>query len=55
MTEEKKDVPPQPVAARKTYATPRLRVFGDVAALTKSVGSSGSVADGGHGAMSKTS
>jgi hypothetical protein len=40
--------------ARKTYSTPELRVFGDVAALTRSISNKSTNADGGHGAMSKT-
>jgi hypothetical protein len=54
MTEEKKDAAPKPAAARKPYATPKLRVFGDVAALTRSIGNTTTNSDGGHGAMSKT-
>jgi hypothetical protein len=41
-------------AARKPYAAPALRVYGDVAALTRSVGNTTTNSDGGHGAMSKT-
>ncbi len=41
--------------ARKPYAPPTLTVYGDAAAITKSVGKKGKVADGGHANMSKTS
>jgi hypothetical protein len=58
MTEKIIDATKVPTASsgsmRKTYDTPKLRVYGDVAALTRSVGHLGSLADGGHGAMSKT-
>jgi hypothetical protein len=40
-------------AERKPYETPTLRVFGDVAALTRAVGNVGKT-DGGMGAKSKT-
>jgi hypothetical protein len=42
-------------SARKPYAAPTLRVYGDVAALTRSIANTSTNADGGHGAMSKTS
>jgi len=42
-------------AARTPYSPPVLRVYGDVAALTRAIGNTGTVADGGHGSMSKTS
>lgn len=41
-------------APRKPYSTPALRVFGDVAALTRKVGRTSTHADGGTGNMSKT-
>ena len=41
--------------AKKQYATPKLRVYGDVGAITRTVGWMGMVADGGMGSMSKTS
>jgi len=57
MTEPKHDSSEQQAAAivtsKKPYTAPALRIFGDVAALTRSVGNTGK-ADGGHGAMSKT-
>jgi hypothetical protein len=40
---------------KKQYAAPKLRVYGDVAAITRTVGNTGTVLDGGHGSMSKTS
>jgi hypothetical protein len=46
---------PATTAQRAPYARPALKEYGDVAALTRSVGKTGTVADGGHGAMSKTS
>lgn len=42
-------------AERKPYETPALRVYGDVAALTRSIANTSTNADGGHGGMSKTS
>ena len=41
-------------APRKSYTTPKLRVFGDVAALTRSIGNTTTNPDGGHGSMTKT-
>ena len=41
--------------AKKLYAAPKLRIYGDVAAITRTVGRTGTVLDGGHGSMSKTS
>ena len=40
---------------RKPYNAPSLRVYGDVAALTRTVGHKGTVADGGTGSKTKTS
>lgn len=42
------------VAPRKPYSSPRLRVYGDVAALTRTLGHRSKKADGGSGNMSKT-
>jgi hypothetical protein len=58
MAEQQKASTNEPVvihgAGRKPYAAPALRVYGDVAALTRSVGNTTTNSDGGHGAMSKT-
>jgi hypothetical protein len=58
MTEQERVSTRQPSvsggAARKPYEKPALRVYGDVAALTRSVGNTTTNSDGGHGAMSKT-
>jgi hypothetical protein len=40
---------------RRKYIAPALRVYGNVASLTRNVGNTGTVLDSGHGAMSKTS
>ena len=42
-------------AARAPYTPPALKVYGTIAALTRAVGRTGTVADGGHANMSKTS
>ena len=42
-------------AARAPYSPPALKVYGTIAALTRSVGSMGMVSDGGHGTKTKTS
>ena len=42
-------------STRKPYNVPLLRVYGSISALTRTVGNMGTVLDGGHGAMSKTS
>jgi hypothetical protein len=59
MAEQKKESTSESGAARaalrKPYETPALRVYGDVAALTRSVSNTSANADGGHGSMSKTS
>ncbi|MFI5230598.1 MAG: lasso RiPP family leader peptide-containing protein [Gemmatimonadales bacterium] len=47
-------VPPSGGAARKPYAPPRLRVYGSVAALTRTIGNMSMKADGGGGMNSKT-
>jgi len=39
---------------KKPFEPPRLQVYGDIAALTRTIGRSG-VPDGGHGSNSKTS
>jgi hypothetical protein len=39
---------------RKAYSAPKLRVYGDVAALTLAIGNTSHKSDGGAGAMSKT-
>lgn len=39
--------------AKKPYEPPRLECYGDVAAITRTAGSSGSP-DGGHGAHGRT-
>lgn len=39
---------------RKPYVPPRLRVYGSVAALTRTIGRRSQKADGGRGNMSKT-
>jgi hypothetical protein len=39
---------------RKIYEAPKLRVYGDVAALTLTIGNTSHKSDGGAGAMSKT-
>ena len=36
-------------ATRKPYESPKLRVYGDVAAITRNAGMNGMVNDGGHG------
>ena len=41
--------------ARAPYKSPALKVYGTIAALTRAVGRTGTVADGGHGNRSKTS
>jgi hypothetical protein len=46
---------PPRVEHRLAYATPTLRQFGSLAALTKIVGNAGTVLDGGSGSMKKTS
>jgi hypothetical protein len=45
---------PQGDAARKSYAPPRLRVYGDVATLTRAIGFMSTKSDGGSGKVSKT-
>jgi hypothetical protein len=45
---------PQDDAARKVYTPPRLRVYGDVATLTRAIGFMSAKADGGSGKVSKT-
>jgi hypothetical protein len=45
---------PQSAAARKVYAPPRLRVYGDVATLTRAIGNMSAKTDGGSGKNSKT-
>jgi hypothetical protein len=45
---------PQGDAARKAYAPPRLRVYGDVATLTRAIGNMSVKTDGGSGKNSKT-
>jgi hypothetical protein len=42
------------VPARKAYVPPRLRVYGDVATLTRALGNKSMKADGGSGMNSKT-
>ena len=43
-------------AARKDYVAPLLKVYGDVASVTRSAGMKGTVSDGGGApGMSKTS
>ena len=42
------------VAPRKPYVPPRLRVYGSVAALTRTIGRRSKKADGGSRTMSKT-
>jgi hypothetical protein len=39
---------------RKTYEAPKLRVYGDVAALTLAIGNTSHKGDGGGGGMNKT-
>jgi hypothetical protein len=41
-------------APRKPYESPRLRVYGNVAALTRTIGNMSMKADGGGGMNSKT-
>ena len=48
-------VTPEREPARKPYTAPKLRVYGDVSTITRTIGRKGTVADGGHGSMSKTS
>jgi hypothetical protein len=45
---------PRSAAPRKPYAPPRLRVYGNVAALTRTIGNMSMKADGGGGMNSKT-
>jgi hypothetical protein len=45
---------PGSAAPRKPYAPPRLRVYGNVAALTRTIGNMSMKADGGGGMNSKT-
>lgn len=45
---------PSSAAPRKPYVSPRLRVYGDVAALTQTIGRKSHKSDGGRGNMSKT-
>jgi hypothetical protein len=40
-------------AAKKPFDPPRLRVYGDIASLTRTVGRTG-LSDGGHGNTVKT-
>ncbi|MGH7653893.1 MAG: hypothetical protein ACREN6_04455 [Gemmatimonadaceae bacterium] len=47
-------VPPSNAAARKPYVPPRLHVYGNVAALTRTVGNMSMKADGGSMMTSKT-
>jgi hypothetical protein len=49
------EAPPATAGAqRKLYAAPALRVYGDVAELTRTSGNGSMVADGGSMAFSKT-
>jgi hypothetical protein len=53
--DDKKDrVPSSDAAPRKPYVPPRLRVYGNVAALTRTIGNMSMKADGGSGNRSKT-
>jgi hypothetical protein len=45
---------PEPDAPRKPYAAPHLRVYGNVAALTRAIGNMSMKSDGGRGMNSKT-
>ncbi len=45
---------PENAASRKVYAPPRLRVYGDVATLTRAIGNMSAKTDGGSGKNSKT-
>ena len=47
-------VPSSDAAPRKPYVPPRLRVYGNVAALTRTLGNHSKNADGGSGNHSKT-
>jgi hypothetical protein len=44
---------PEDPAPKKKYEPPRLDCYGDIAAITRTVSSSGSP-DGGHGAHGRT-
>ena len=52
--DEMERVPPSNAAPRKPYFPPRLRVYGNVAALTRTIGNMSMKADGGGGMNSKT-
>ena len=43
-----------PAPKKKPYNTPRLTVYGDIMALTKSTSNTGGQNDGGSGVMIKT-
>jgi hypothetical protein len=45
---------PQGDAVRNAYVAPRLRVYGDVATLTRAIGFMSAKSDGGSGKVSKT-
>ena len=45
---------PPSSAARKVYVPPRLRVYGNVATLTRAIGNMSAKTDGGSGKNSKT-
>ncbi len=48
-----REVPPSHVPLR-AYAVPRLRVYGDIVALTRAISNTSHNADGGSMAQSKT-
>jgi hypothetical protein len=48
------EVKPKSAAPRKAYVSPRLRVYGEVAELTRAIGNMSMKADGGSGMNSKT-
>jgi len=50
----KRRATPSSAAPRKPYVSPRLRVYGNVAALTRTIGNMSMKADGGSGMTSKT-
>jgi hypothetical protein len=45
---------PPGAAPRKMYTAPRLRVYGDIATLTRAIGNMSVKADGGSGKNSRT-